>query len=86
MARIIESIEVNNQVITAAPRGAPVLVSEGITSGRYQWTVRIPMILTYESGALQRSNQWMVTLVVARVPRLESPNGVGIAQWVASPG
>ena len=86
VARIIESIEVNNQVITAAPRGAPVLVSEGITSGRYQWTVRIPMILTYESGALQRSNQWMVTLVVARVPRLESPNGVGIAQWVASPG
>lgn len=85
-ARIIESVETNSQVLTAAPRGAPILQSEGVVAGQYQWIVQIPMVLTYQSGSKTRSDNWMVTLVVVRVPRLESPNGVGIAQWVAAPG
>ena len=85
-ARIIESIEENTQVVTAAPRGAPVLQSQGVIDGTYQWVVQIPLVLTYESGSRQRNDNWLVTLVVVRVPRLESPNGVGIAQWVAVPG
>lgn len=85
-ARIIESIEANSQVITAAPRGAPVIQKKGIVNQQYQWVVQIPMILTYQSGSRTRSDNWLVTLVVVRVPRLESPNGVGIAQWIAVPG
>ncbi len=85
-ARIIESIESNSQVISAAPRGAPVLQSEGVINGQYQWIVQIPMVLSYQSGSLTRSENWLVTLVVVRVPRLESPNGVGIAQWIAVKG
>lgn len=85
-ARIIESIQENSQVINAAPRGAPILESEGVVGGRYQWIVQIPIILTFQSGSLTRTSNWMVTLVIVRVPRLESPNGVGIAQWVAAPG
>lgn len=85
-ARIIETVEANSQVLTSAPRGAPILQSEGIVAGQYQWIVQIPMVLTYQSGSKTRSDNWMVTLVVVRVPRLESPNGVGIAQWVATPG
>ncbi|MCI5060381.1 MAG: type IVB secretion system apparatus protein IcmL/DotI [Alphaproteobacteria bacterium] len=83
--RIIESIEKNQQVITAAPRGAPVLQSEGVVNGQYQWVVQIPMVLSYQAGSKTRADHWLVTLVVVRVPRLESPNGVGIAQWVALP-
>lgn len=85
-ARIIESIEANSQVISAAPRGAPVIDREGIVNGQYQWIVQIPMVLSYQSGSQTRSESWMVTLSVVRVPRLESPNGVGIAQWVAVKG
>ncbi len=85
-ARMIESIEANKQVITAIPRGAPILQSEGVVSGRYQWIIQIPMLLTFQSGSKTRTSQWMVTLVVVRVPRLESPSGVGIAQWVSSQG
>lgn len=85
-ARILESIEANSQVVTAAPSGAPILRSEGVVSGQYQWVVEIPMVLSYQSGAKKRADYWVVTLVVVRVPRLESPNGVGIAQWIAVPG
>lgn len=85
-ARIIETIEKNTQVITAAPRGAPTLISEGLVGGRYQWVVKIPMSLRFQSGDKRSNKNWEVTLVVVRVPRLESPNGIGIAQWLAAAG
>ena len=81
-SRLIESMEANRQVLTAAPRGAPILREEGIVNGRYQWILEIPMLLSFEAGSLVKNQNVLVTLVVVRVPRLESPSGVGIAQWV----
>ena len=78
-------VEVNQQVLSAAPKGAPILESEGLVAGRYQWVVQVPLILTYQSGARTQNTGLLVTVVVVRVPRLESPNGVGIEQWVAVP-
>lgn len=82
-ARIIETVEANQQVVTATPTGAPVIQSEGIVQGRYQWIVQLPMSLTYQAGAKTRTDNLLVTLVIVRIPRLESPNGVGIEQWIA---
>jgi len=82
-SRIIERVEANQQVVTAAPQGAPVLRSEGLVAGRYQWVVEFPLIVTYQSGAKRDVTNLMVTVVVVRVPRLESPNGIGIEQWIA---
>lgn len=85
-SRLIESIEANRQVLTAAPRGAPVLQQEGMVNGRYQWIIQIPMVLAYESGSRVQNSNVLVTLVIVRVPRLESSSGVGIAQWIQSGG
>ncbi len=82
-SRIIEMVEVNQQLITAAPKGAPILQSEGLVAGRYQWVVEIPLILTYRSGAKTSNTGLLVTVIVVRVSRLESSNGVGIEQWIA---
>lgn len=82
-ARIIEMVEANQQVVTAAPQGAPIIVNEGLVAGRYQWEIQLPMALTYQSGAKTRKDSLLVTLVVVRVPRLENANGVGIEQWIA---
>ena len=84
-SRIIEMVEANQQVLTAAPKGAPILESEGMVAGRYQWVVQVPLALTYQSGSKPQNTGLLVTVVVVRVPRLESPNGVGIEQWVAVP-
>jgi intracellular multiplication protein IcmL len=84
-SRIIEMVEANQQVITAAPQGAPILRSEALVAGRYQWIVELPLVLTYQAGPRVRSDNLLVTVVIVRVPRLESPNGVGIEQWIAVP-
>ncbi len=85
-SRIIEQVEANQQIVTAIPRGAPILKSEGLVAGRYQWIIELPMIITYQSGSKERTDRMIVTLVVVRVPRLESSNGVGIEQWIAVSG
>ena len=83
--KILESVEANFQVVTAAPAGAPQILEEKIVGGRYQWVVQIPLVLSYQSRESTRTGQWMVTLVIVRVPRLESPSGVGVHQWIAVP-
>lgn len=82
-SRIIEMVEATQQVVTAAPAGAPILESEGLVAGRYQWIIQLPLVLTYQSGSLTKTDNLLVTVVVVRVPRLESANGVGIEQWIA---
>lgn len=82
-SRIIEMMDANQQVITAAPAGAPLLKSEGPVLDRYQWVIEIPLVVTYQSGARVKSDNLLVTVVVVRVPRLENPSGVGIEQWIA---
>lgn len=84
-SRIIEMVEANQQVVTAAPQGAPVLESEGAVAGRYQWVVQVPLVVTYQSGNRTKNDNMLISVVVVRVPRLETPNGVGIEQWIAVP-
>ena len=82
-SRIMEMVETNQQVVTAAPASAPVLLSEGLVSGRYQWQVELPIVVSYQAGSQTRTDQLLLTLLIVRVPKLESPNGVGIEQWIA---
>lgn len=83
---IIEAVETNRQVVSAAPRAAPTILSEGLQNGRYMWQIEMPMMVTYVFGQQQRSVSMNVRLTIVRVPKLESPNGVGIEQWVAFSG
>jgi|TARA_R110002126_G_scaffold13118_7_gene57173 intracellular multiplication protein IcmL len=80
---ILEMVQNNRQVVTAAPRAAPVLLWEGLENGRYSWRIEIPLIVTYQSGSQRKTDSLRVTLTVVRVPKLESPNGVGIEQWIS---
>jgi intracellular multiplication protein IcmL len=80
---ILEMVQNNRQVVTAAPKAAPVLLWEGLENGRYAWRIEIPLIVTYQSGSQRKTDSMRVTLTVVRVPKLESPNGVGIEQWIS---
>ena len=81
---MIETVTDNRQVITAIPRTAPTILAEGLMpNGVYRWEVEMPMLITYELGATRQSDQMNIRLVIVRVPKLESANGVGIEQWLA---
>jgi len=82
-SRIMEMVEANQYVVNAAPTSAPVLLEEGVVQGRYQWRIEVPIVVTYQAGAQKRADSYILTLLIVRVSKLESPNGVGIEQWVA---
>lgn len=82
-SRIMEMVEANQYVVNAAPTSAPVLLEEGVVDGRYQWRIEVPIVVTYQAGAQKRADNYILTLLIVRVSKLESPNGVGIEQWVA---
>ncbi len=83
-SRTIESMQAQQQVASAEPRSAPVLIQEGVFSGKYRWVVDLPLTVKYQSGGDQRTDNIMVRLVIDRVPSLENPSGVGIEQWIAT--
>ena len=84
-AGIIDSVTTLQQIVTATPQSAPVLVEQGVVGGKYRWIIQMPIQVTYRSGASQsRVDNLKLSLVVERVPSLENPNGVGIDQWVAA--
>lgn len=85
-SRIIETVQTNQQVVTAAPRSAPIILSESVVEGRYQWVVQMPMKLTFQSGSKIDTRNWVVVLSIVRMPQLGNPNGLGIQQWIARSG
>lgn len=82
-AKLIETVEANQQVVSAAPRGAPILISEGLVNGRYQWTVQLPLTLSFQSGSKTQIENYLLRIVIVRRPRLESSSGIGIESWIA---
>ena len=82
-SRIMESIDVGQQVVTAHPRSTPILKEESIRNGKYRWVVDLPLNVSYQSGNATRHDSLMLRMVIERVPSLENPNGVGIEQWIA---
>ena len=82
-SRIIESIEAQQQVVSAQPLRAPLLIPEQPFNGKYRWVVELPLTVKYQSASGIRTDNLTVTMVIDRVPSLENPNGVGIEQWIA---
>lgn len=82
-ARIVESVQAQQQVVTAVPRSAPVILQQGVLRGIYRWKIQLPIHVTYKSSTEGRTDNLLLTLVVERVSALENPAGVGIEQWIA---
>jgi len=83
-SRFLEGVQANQQIITAVPSQAPVVVERGLSGDRYFWRVQLPMVVTSNSGDKKGSKRQLLNLTIVRVSPLENPAGLGIEQWVAS--
>jgi len=81
-SRTIESVESTQQIVTAVPHSAPILTGEGLYNGRYRWMVNLSLLITYQSGQDKKTTIMTVYLTIERVSTVDSPNGVGISQWI----
>lgn len=84
-SRNLAAVRAKNLVVSAVATGAPVILQEGVVSGRYSWRVQIPIIVTFQSGSQVTQQSLIVTMLIARISTLNSPRGIGIAQFIGTP-
>lgn len=69
-----------NLAVNAVPTGIPVITREGPTpDGIYAWQVQLPLLVTYQSLSEVTKQNILLTMLIAEMPTIESPKGIGIA-------
>lgn len=75
-------------IVSAVPLKAPVILRETVATSidSYAWQVQLPLLVTYQSSSELKKSEITVTMLIVRVDTLESPKGIGIAQFLARKG
>ena len=81
----LEAVKAKKLVVSAVATSAPVILQKGILNGRYAWRIQMPMLVTYQTASEFSQQHMTVTMLVSRVDTLNSPRGIGIAQFVSAP-
>jgi intracellular multiplication protein IcmL len=81
---LIDAVQTRKQVLSAVPSAAPVIVRNGLVNGVYTWDIQLPMVITTESLDQKQTTRQLLNLRVVRVSPLDSPNAIGIEQWIAT--
>lgn len=81
----LDAVKAKKLVVSAVATRAPIILQKGILNGRYSWRVQMPILVTYQSASEFSQQNNVVTMLITRVSTLNSPRGIGIAQFVVGP-
>lgn len=83
-SRNLKTVISKKLVVGAVATGAPVILDQMVIHGRYAWKVSMPLLVTYQSASMRTQQSLIVNMVITRVPTIDYPTGVAIAQFYAS--
>ncbi|NCT56284.1 MAG: type IV secretion protein DotI [Legionella sp.] len=81
----LDAVRAKKLIVSAVATSAPIILQKGVLNGRYSWRVQMPMLVTYQSASEFSQQRNVVTLLISRISTLNSPRGIGIAQFVVGP-
>ncbi|OGT50645.1 MAG: type IV secretion protein DotI [Gammaproteobacteria bacterium RIFCSPHIGHO2_12_FULL_41_15] len=81
----LDAVKAKKLIVSAVATRAPVILQKGVLNGRYSWRIQMPILVTYQSASEFSQQNNVVTLLVTRISTLNSPRGIGIAQFVVGP-
>jgi intracellular multiplication protein IcmL len=81
----LEAVKAKKLIVSAVATRAPIILQKGLLNGRYSWRIQMPILVTYQSASEFTQQNNVVTMLVTRVSTLNSPRGIGIAQFVVGP-
>ena len=81
----LDAVKAKKLIVSAVATRAPVILQKGVLNGRYSWRVQMPLLVTYQSASEFSQQNNVVTMLITRVSTLNSPRGIGIAQFVVGP-
>jgi intracellular multiplication protein IcmL len=78
----LDTVVAKRLVVQATVTDVPRIIQQGLIQGRYAWKIQIPMLVKYTSASEELRQPVLVTILVARVPTTQYPEGIAIAQFV----
>lgn len=81
----LDAVKAKKLVVSAVATRAPIILQKGILNSSYSWRVQMPILVTYQSASEFSQQNNVVTMLITRVSTLNSPRGIGIAQFVVGP-
>ena len=81
----LDAIKAKKLIVSAVATRAPIILQKGVLNGSYSWRVQMPILVTYQSASEFTQQNNVVTMLITRVSTLNSPRGIGIAQFVVGP-
>ncbi len=81
----LDAVKAKKLVVSAVATSAPIFLQKGVLNGRYAWRIQMPILVTYQSASEFSQQPLTVTMLVTRVDTLNSPRGIGIAQFISAP-
>lgn len=78
----LDTVRSKKLIVSAVATRAPIILQKGVLNGRYSWRIQMPILVTYQSASEFTQQNNVVTMLVTRISTLESPRGVGIAQFI----
>lgn len=81
----LDTVRTKKLIVSAVATRAPIILQKGVLNGRYSWRIQMPILVTYQSASEFTQQNNVVTMLVTRISTLESPRGVGIAQFIVGP-
>jgi len=81
--KLIETIVAGQIFVYGVVAGTPVISNQGPLPGKgYTWRIQIPFLVTYRTSETVRNREFMVRVMLVRVPTSKNPQGVGIDQFI----
>ncbi|OGT64425.1 MAG: hypothetical protein A3J38_02000 [Gammaproteobacteria bacterium RIFCSPHIGHO2_12_FULL_45_9] len=81
----LDSLQTNKLSISAIVSNAAVVLDQGLRSGRWTWTVQVPVLVTFTSASEVKKANYIVTLTIQRVPVLDLTRGIAVIDFSAEP-
>jgi intracellular multiplication protein IcmL len=82
-AGLLDTVKSKKLLMSAIIPKAPVIGFSGLINGRHVWKVTMPVLVTFGSASDERQRQITITMIVSRVPALETPEGIQITDFEA---
>ena len=81
----LDALQNNKLSISAIVSDSPVVLDQGMRSGRWTWTVQVPVLVTFTSASEVKKVHYLVTLTIQRVPVLDLTRGIAVIDFSAQP-
>jgi intracellular multiplication protein IcmL len=79
----LEEVVAKKLVVNVVATKPPIILQKGYLNGSYSWRIQIPVLITYKSANTLSPQNLIITMLVSRVPTLESYKGLGIKQFLS---